>query len=208
MKCEATVVTLLILVPFNPARAAARCILDIYTIQLPPPGPASAVYNVGKIHGGDVVNAIAQDVYFTVDLRTVDPELLPNLDAQILAKPQLRVSEGDDLPVTQIALGETLTASLAQPVSGSVTVRVRDTNRAVGDRDADHGPAVVERGLVEDRRDLDPVLEDIGPHVVLRPHQPHALGQVSLGDPQNAKVGVAAGRGRVLFAVNPLAQLQ
>jgi acetylornithine deacetylase/succinyl-diaminopimelate desuccinylase-like protein len=70
----------------HPARAAARCILDIYTIPLPPPGPASAVYNVGKIHGGDVVNAIAQDVYFTVDLRTVDPELLPKLDAQILAK--------------------------------------------------------------------------------------------------------------------------
>jgi acetylornithine deacetylase/succinyl-diaminopimelate desuccinylase-like protein len=70
----------------HPARAAARSILDIYTIPLPPPGPASAVYNVGKIHGGDVVNAIAQNVTFTVDLRTVDPELLPKLDAQILAK--------------------------------------------------------------------------------------------------------------------------
>lgn len=70
----------------HPVRAAARCILDIYTIPLPPPGPASAVYNVGKIHGGDVVNAIAQDVFFTVDLRTVDPELLPKLDQRILAK--------------------------------------------------------------------------------------------------------------------------
>jgi acetylornithine deacetylase/succinyl-diaminopimelate desuccinylase-like protein len=70
----------------HPARAAAQAILDIYTIDLPPDGPASAIYNVGKIHGGDVVNAIAQDVFFTVDLRTVDAELLSRLDAAIVAK--------------------------------------------------------------------------------------------------------------------------
>jgi acetylornithine deacetylase/succinyl-diaminopimelate desuccinylase-like protein len=70
----------------HPVRAAARAILDIYTIELPAAGPASAVYNVGKIHGGDVVNAIAQDVSFTVDLRTVDAELLSKLDAEILEK--------------------------------------------------------------------------------------------------------------------------
>ncbi len=70
----------------HPARAAAQCILDIYTIPLPPPGPTSAVYNVGKIRGGEVVNAIPQDVSFTVDLRTVDPEFLTRLDLQIVSK--------------------------------------------------------------------------------------------------------------------------
>ena len=33
-----------------------------------------------------MVNAIAQDVFFTVDLRTVDADLLSKLDAEILAK--------------------------------------------------------------------------------------------------------------------------
>jgi acetylornithine deacetylase/succinyl-diaminopimelate desuccinylase-like protein len=65
----------------HPARAAARCIQDIYQIPLPPPGaPVSAVYNVGMWRGGHVVNAIPQEISFTVDLRTVDPALLAQLD--------------------------------------------------------------------------------------------------------------------------------
>jgi acetylornithine deacetylase/succinyl-diaminopimelate desuccinylase-like protein len=72
----------------NPARAAAECITDIYTIPLPAPdAPVSAVYNVGGLmSGGHVVNAIPQEVTFSVDLRTVDPELLKELDAAIVAK--------------------------------------------------------------------------------------------------------------------------
>jgi acetylornithine deacetylase/succinyl-diaminopimelate desuccinylase-like protein len=71
----------------HPARAAAQCILDIYTIPLPDPQTdVSGVYNVGVISGGKVVNAIPQEVTFTVDLRTVDPELLANLDSAIIDK--------------------------------------------------------------------------------------------------------------------------
>lgn len=70
----------------HPARAAAQCILDIYRIPLPPPdAPVTAVYNVGMLAGGHVVNAIAQEVFFTVDLRTVDPLLLARLDSTIVA---------------------------------------------------------------------------------------------------------------------------
>ncbi len=70
----------------HPARAAARCILDIYQIPLPPPdAPVTAVYNVGIVGGGHVVNAIAQEAFFTVDLRTVDPSLLSRLDSTIVA---------------------------------------------------------------------------------------------------------------------------
>jgi tripeptide aminopeptidase len=70
----------------HPARAAARCITDIYQIPLPPAGaPVSAVYNVGMLRGGHVVNAIPQEVSFTVDLRTVDPVLLSQLDSAIVA---------------------------------------------------------------------------------------------------------------------------
>jgi acetylornithine deacetylase/succinyl-diaminopimelate desuccinylase-like protein len=70
----------------HPARAAAQCILDIYRIPLPPPTSAvSAVYNVGILSGGHVVNAIPQEVAFTVDLRTVDPGLLAQLDTTIVS---------------------------------------------------------------------------------------------------------------------------
>jgi acetylornithine deacetylase/succinyl-diaminopimelate desuccinylase-like protein len=69
----------------HPARAASRCILGIYEIPLPDRNaPVSAVYNVGIVEGGEVVNAIPQVVSFTVDLRTVDPVLLEHLDTTIV----------------------------------------------------------------------------------------------------------------------------
>lgn len=72
----------------NPARAAAKCITDIYAVPLPDPdAPVSAVYNVGGLMtAGNVVNAIPAEVTFSVDLRTVDPALIQTLDAAILAK--------------------------------------------------------------------------------------------------------------------------
>ena len=72
----------------NPARAAAACITNIYTIPLPPADdPVPAIYNAGgMMTGGNVVNAIPQEVTFTVDLRTVDAQLLQTLDAAIMAK--------------------------------------------------------------------------------------------------------------------------
>jgi acetylornithine deacetylase/succinyl-diaminopimelate desuccinylase-like protein len=72
----------------NPARAAAQCITDIYTIPLPAANaPVGAIYNVGgMMTAGNVVNAIPQEVTFTVDLRTIDPGMLESLDGQIVAK--------------------------------------------------------------------------------------------------------------------------
>jgi acetylornithine deacetylase/succinyl-diaminopimelate desuccinylase-like protein len=74
----------------NPARAAAQCITDIYTVPLPPAdAPVGAVYNVGGLmSAGNVVNAIPPEVSFSVDLRTVDADLLRSLDAEIVAKCQ------------------------------------------------------------------------------------------------------------------------
>jgi acetylornithine deacetylase/succinyl-diaminopimelate desuccinylase-like protein len=74
----------------NPARAAAQCVTDIYTVPLPPAdATVSAVYNVGGLMtAGNVVNAIPPEVTFSVDLRTVDADLLQSLDAAIVAKCQ------------------------------------------------------------------------------------------------------------------------
>ncbi len=73
----------------HPARAAAQCITDIYSVPLPPAdAPVPAIYNVGMMGGGTVVNAISPENWFTVDLRTIDPVLLKDLDAKIVAKCQ------------------------------------------------------------------------------------------------------------------------
>ena len=77
----------------HPARAAAQCITDIYSVPLPPANaPVPAIYNVGMMGGGTVVNAIAPENWFTVDLRTIDPALLKDIDAQIVAKCQSAAS--------------------------------------------------------------------------------------------------------------------
>jgi acetylornithine deacetylase/succinyl-diaminopimelate desuccinylase-like protein len=75
----------------NPARAAAQCITDIYTVPLPDANaPVNAVYNVGgMMSAGNIVNAIPAEVTFTVDLRTVDPELLRMLDRALVEKCEL-----------------------------------------------------------------------------------------------------------------------
>jgi acetylornithine deacetylase/succinyl-diaminopimelate desuccinylase-like protein len=71
----------------HPARAAARCILDIGDLPLPPADdPVTAVANVGMLGGGRVVNAIPEEAWFTVDLRSVDPVLLARLDSTIVAR--------------------------------------------------------------------------------------------------------------------------
>lgn len=72
----------------NPVVAAARCITEIYTIPLPAEAEeVSAVYNVGGlITAGNVVNAVPEEVTFSVDLRTVDKQLLASLDDSIVSK--------------------------------------------------------------------------------------------------------------------------
>jgi len=66
----------------HPARALADAIRSIYEIRIPE-GRGGAVYNVGMLDGGSIFNAIAQDVSFTMDLRSVNPALLDSLDVEI-----------------------------------------------------------------------------------------------------------------------------
>ena len=66
----------------HPARALADAIRSIYELRIPE-GRGDAVYNVGMVGGGKVFNAIPQDVWFTMDLRSVNPALLDSLDAEI-----------------------------------------------------------------------------------------------------------------------------
>jgi tripeptide aminopeptidase len=66
----------------HPARALADAIRAIYEIQIPE-YMGGAVYNVGMLDGGKIFNAIPEEVSFTMDLRSVNPILLDDLDRQI-----------------------------------------------------------------------------------------------------------------------------
>lgn len=66
----------------HPARAAAAAIQRIYEITIPQ-GQGETVYNVGQIHGGVIFNGIPQEVWFSMDLRSVNPKLLDSLDNEI-----------------------------------------------------------------------------------------------------------------------------
>lgn len=66
----------------HPARALSDAIRSIYEIRIPE-GTGGAVYNVGMLDGGEIINAIPQDVSFTMDLRSVNPLLLDSLHAEI-----------------------------------------------------------------------------------------------------------------------------
>jgi acetylornithine deacetylase/succinyl-diaminopimelate desuccinylase-like protein len=69
----------------HPARALADAVRSIYELRVPE-GRGGAVYNVGMLGGGRVFNAIPQDVWFTMDLRSVNPALLDSLDAEITSR--------------------------------------------------------------------------------------------------------------------------
>ncbi|HEX6132707.1 MAG TPA: M20/M25/M40 family metallo-hydrolase [Longimicrobiales bacterium] len=66
----------------HPARALADAVRAIYEIEIPE-YMGGAVYNVGMLDGGKIFNAIPEEVSFTMDLRSVNPILLNDLDAQI-----------------------------------------------------------------------------------------------------------------------------
>jgi tripeptide aminopeptidase len=69
----------------HPARALAEAVASIYEIEIPS-GRGGAVYNVGMLDGGSVFNAIPERVSFTMDLRSVNPELLDELHRDIEAR--------------------------------------------------------------------------------------------------------------------------
>lgn len=66
----------------TPVRAVAEAIDRLYQIQFPAL-PDGAVMNIGQVHGGSIFNAVPQELYFTVDLRSPDPVLLDSLDRTI-----------------------------------------------------------------------------------------------------------------------------
>ena len=66
----------------TPVKAVAKAIDRLYQLQFDAL-PNGAVMNIGQIHGGNIFNAVPQELYFTVDLRSSDPALIDSLDRTI-----------------------------------------------------------------------------------------------------------------------------
>jgi len=66
----------------TPVKAVAAAINKLYDVSFPAL-PDGAVMNIGQVHGGNIFNAVPQELYFTVDLRSSDPVLLDSLDRTI-----------------------------------------------------------------------------------------------------------------------------
>jgi acetylornithine deacetylase/succinyl-diaminopimelate desuccinylase-like protein len=74
----------------NPAKAVAKAIAAVYEIPLPPVAEGLdsfklPVANVGMIGGGTVVNAVAREAWFSVDLRSLDTPTQAKLEQAVEA---------------------------------------------------------------------------------------------------------------------------
>ena len=68
----------------NPNLAVSKAIEQIYKIKLPSkPAEKWTILNVGMIGGGKVRNAVSQESYFTVDLRSANQEELEKAQGKI-----------------------------------------------------------------------------------------------------------------------------
>jgi tripeptide aminopeptidase len=67
----------------TPVRALSEVIDRLYALQFPAL-PDGAVLNIGQVRGGEIFNAVPQELYFTVDLRSSDAQLLDSLDRAVL----------------------------------------------------------------------------------------------------------------------------
>ncbi len=104
----------------TPVKAVAAAIQDVYKIQLPPiqtglEDMKLPVINVGMMQGGPIFNAIPQEAYFTVDLRSLDNSTQDRLESEVVRVSRLAAErEGVRFRVEK-PQGEDVNFSKAQP---------------------------------------------------------------------------------------------
>jgi acetylornithine deacetylase/succinyl-diaminopimelate desuccinylase-like protein len=127
----------------NPANALGRAIARLAEIRVPHV-PRSSL-NVGRLGGGTSINAIPQDAWMELDLRSVDPDALRQLEKE-----------------TMDALVEALREERA--ARGDEAARLEMDVRLVGDRPAggvSPGSTIVRAALAVTRAlGVDPVLSE------------------------------------------------
>jgi len=118
----------------TPVKAIAEMIDGLYALQFPAL-PDGAVLNVGQIHGGNIFNAVPQELYLTVDLRSPDAALLDSLDTMI-ARMAITVAQrqkvGVRIQVEQKSRAGGTEKQLAGARAHPLVQTAIDVNRALG----------------------------------------------------------------------------
>ncbi len=118
----------------TPVKAIAEMIDSLYALQFPAL-PDGAVLNVGQIHGGNIFNAVPQELYLTVDLRSPDAALLDSLDTMI-ARMAITVAQrqkvGVRIQVEQKSRAGGTEKQLAGARAHPLVQTAIDVNRALG----------------------------------------------------------------------------
>jgi acetylornithine deacetylase/succinyl-diaminopimelate desuccinylase-like protein len=115
----------------TPVRALAAAIDRLYQLQFPAL-PDGAVMNIGQIHGGNIFNAVPQELYFTVDLRSSDPALLDSLDRTITQQVADEYKVGLRIEIEQKNQAGGTEKQLAGARAHPLVQTAVDINRALG----------------------------------------------------------------------------
>jgi di/tripeptidase len=105
----------------------ARAIADISRLEVPT--DPKTTYNVGVIHGGTTVNTIAAEADMLLDMRSVDPKALAELERKVLAIIERAAKEGDGKATLEL-VGDRPAGSI--PASHPVVETCRAVHRALG----------------------------------------------------------------------------
>jgi acetylornithine deacetylase/succinyl-diaminopimelate desuccinylase-like protein len=119
----------------NPVHALGRAIAAIAAIDVPQ--DPRTTFNVGRIGGGTSVNAIAEEAWMEIDLRSSDPAALAELDGRVdaaldsaLADENRRASGRGRLTVDKQLVGDRPAGGI--PASAPVVRTAIDVSRVLG----------------------------------------------------------------------------
>ncbi len=119
----------------NPVHALGRAIAGIAALDVPQ--DPRTTFNVGRIGGGTSVNAIAEEAWMEIDLRSPDPAALAELDRRVesaveraLADENGRASGRGRLTVDRQLVGDRPAGGI--PASAPIVRTAVDVSRALG----------------------------------------------------------------------------
>jgi acetylornithine deacetylase/succinyl-diaminopimelate desuccinylase-like protein len=105
----------------------ARAIADISRLEVP--ADPKTTYNVGVIHGGTTVNTIAAEADMLLDMRSVDPRALAELERRVLAIIERTAADGDGRAALEL-VGDRPAGSI--PATHPVVLTCRAVHQALG----------------------------------------------------------------------------
>ena len=113
-----------------PSPSAVHALGDLIAAfnRLPVPQDPRSSYNVGQIRGGRSINAIAEDAWCNVDLRSLDAEVLDRLEREVRTRIR-RVARAHDVTIEVEQVGDRPAAATA---NDALVAAAQEALHAVG----------------------------------------------------------------------------